>query len=490
MNNIYNKLCFNITIAKRNGLNYGMLLQTLFFTIGLSFVIFSLPSCKKLVKIGEPVNTITTAETFNSNENATSAITGIYYHMTSQIGPGFANGASTLYTGLSSDELSYFPNTTGIIDFQTNTLLPSNPLLKSNIWDNAYFNIYQANVVIEGLLASGSLTPSIQIQLLGEAKFLRAYSYFYLVNFFGDIPLITTSSYSSIMLTSRSSTKDIYQQIYSDLLDAKSSLPADFSTFGNERIRATKWAASALLARVYLYNKEWEKAESESSEILTSSLFNLESINNIFLKNSKEAIWQLQITKNTSPFVPQDGINFIPPNNTSAPVYFLTNQLLSSFESGDLRKLNWIDSTMYSGIKYKYPVKYKIRVGTPGNATQYYMMVRLAELYLIRAEARAKLNKIDVAVSDLNAIRIRSGLLGLSSQLSQQKVLDEIERERQVELFAEDGHRWFDLKRTDRANTVLASLKGSNWQSTDQLYPVPASELIVNPNLSQNEGYY
>jgi hypothetical protein len=117
-------------------------------------------------------------------------------------------------------------------------------------------------------------------------------------------------------------------------------------------------------------------------------------------------------------------------------------------------------------------------------------MLRLGEQYLIRAEARAHSNDINGATADINMIRARAGLSAISPA-DQASLLIAIEKERRVELFTESGHRWFDLKRTNRADAILAPIKGNDWQSTDQLFPIPASEFLLDPGLRghQNPGY-
>ncbi|MBC7851372.1 MAG: RagB/SusD family nutrient uptake outer membrane protein, partial [Chitinophagaceae bacterium] len=110
-----------------------------------------------------------------------------------------------------------------------------------------------------------------------------------------------------------------------------------------------------------------------------------------------------------------------------------------------------------------------------------------AEQYLIRAEARAKLNDLTGAISDLNTIRNRAGLANTIA-VSQQNILNAIAEERRTELFGEWGHRWFDLKRTGKINEVMNALK-ANWKATDALWPIPIDQLKANPALVQNPGY-
>ena len=119
------------------------------------------------------------------------------------------------------------------------------------------------------------------------------------------------------------------------------------------------------------------------------------------------------------------------------------------------------------------------------------MVLRLAEQYLIRAEAKAYQDKLTDAIQDLDIIRNRAGLSLIGDtnpSISKNDFLLAIEQERKVEMFSEWGHRWLDLKRTERAGQILGALK-PDWQDTDQLYPIPNSERLVNPRLTQNPGY-
>jgi hypothetical protein len=115
------------------------------------------------------------------------------------------------------------------------------------------------------------------------------------------------------------------------------------------------------------------------------------------------------------------------------------------------------------------------------------MVLRLGEQYLIRSEARAQQNDLSGSESDINIIRSRALLSGISN-LSRDELLDTIAHERQVELFCEWGHRWFDLKRTGKLSAILRPIK-PNWNDYAQLYPIPVTELANDPNLTQNPGY-
>ena len=159
---------------------------------------------------------------------------------------------------------------------------------------------------------------------------------------------------------------------------------------------------------------------------------------------------------------------------------------MDSFEPGDLRKTNGIGTEITNGQTTYYPLKYKIKSGTP--VAEYYTVLRLSEQYLIRAEAEARKNDIDPAVTDLNIIRQRANLPNIPTTIDNQACLAYIEKERRIELFAEWGNRWLDLKRTGRSEAVLSLVK-SNWQASDTLYPIPQIDIQNDPHLDQNQGY-
>jgi hypothetical protein len=487
---MYHTIGLSLEIAFKNTYMRYILSASLLLTFTLLNI-----NCRKLIEINDPVNTITTSQSFSNDANASSAVIGVYNTLAGPNNITFSNSGATLFAGMSADELILFYNDPEFSPFQNNNLEPTNNTLAYTFWTQTYFAIYQANAAIEGLSQSTGVSLDLRNQLLGECKFLRGFCYFYLTNLFGDVPLVLTTNWNENATLTRTKKDDIYKQIIADLIDADKILTSGYSYSSNERIRANKWAATALLARVYLFKEDWINAELLSSKVLSNTeLFNIsENLTNVFQKNSQEAILQFQVSDKSFPYATKEGNTFIPFDNTSNPNYYLTSQLLESFETGDLRKQNWIDSTIFNdgvtSTTYFYPFKYKIRFGTPENIEEYYTVLRLAEQYLIRAEARANQGNIPGAIADINVIRNRAQLAHLTSTLNQSETLKAIQHERQIELFAEFGHRWLDLKRLNQADVVLSNIKGGNWQTTDQLYPIPLTELQRNPQLIQNPGY-
>jgi len=465
--------------------------------IGIGILILLDISCKKFVAIDPPNTQLVTSTVFTNDATATAAVTAIYGNMYSDVSfTGYPNGNICFLAGLSSDELTNYSTNSSQIQFYTNTLDKNDGNIATYFWGKAYQYIYFANSAIQGLSNSNQLTPAIKLQLLGECKFIRSFCYFYLVNLFGEVPLVTSTDYKLNSIISRTSKGQVYQQIISDLKDAQNLLASDYSFSNGERVRPNKWAATAFLARVYLYLQDWANAEALSTSVINdSSTFHVENnLSNVFLKSSPEAIWQLMPTFNT--LNTWEGFGFIlsgTPSNVA-----MSTQLLNSFDSGDRRKTNWVDSITIGSKTYYYPYKYKVKTipftTPPTQLTEYSIVFRLSEQYLIRAEARAQQDNLIGAINDLNMIRARAGLSNTNAE-TQPDLISAILHERQVELFTEWGHRWLDLKRTGTIDAIMGTVggvcaaKGGNWNTNQQLYPIPQSEIQNDPNLVQNPGY-
>jgi len=456
--------------------------------------------CKKFVQVPTPITSLNSANVYNSDATAAAVLTGIYTNISST-GVTSGLGATSVYCGLSADEYTLYDPASepAYVPFYVNALTNVNTA-GGNFWV-LYQTLYVANSAIEGLTGNNNLTPAVDQQLLGEAKFVRAFCYFYLVNLYGDVPLVIGTDYKSNELLSRTPKAQVYEQIVADLKSAQTLLSDQYldGTLLNptsERVRPTKWAAAALLARTYLYTGDWADAQNEASLVISNTaVYSLISLNNVFLKNSSEAIWQLQPV-NSRQNTP-DGLFFILPASgpsVSRPVH-LSNSLIGSFELNDQRLSSWVNSvkTTVGGIATTYYYPYKYKVNTPGApVTEYEMVLRLGEQYLIRAEAEANNSDTNDAVNDLNVIRKRAGLANYAGATDKSSLLTAILHERQVELFSEWGHRWLDLKRTSVVDVVMpiaTPQKGGTWQSSKQLYPLPKADLQDDPNLVQNPGY-
>ncbi len=429
-------------------------------------------SCDDFVNIDPPRTDIVRTSVFSEGSTAEAAVVDLYISLRDGFGGG-SESSVTAMTALSSDEWEWYGVSTSRLAFENNEIPESNPYIEA-MWSSAYTVVYKANAVLEGLERS-DIGEMLREQLRGEALFVRAFTYFYLVNLWGDVPLVTSTSHAVNNKLQRFPSAQVYDQIVQDLLEAQALL-AEQPDAG--KIRASRAAATTLLARVYLYLGDWENAEVEATRVIDSKLYSLETdLNRVFSISSSEAILQLWHIS-----YPWEAVTFLIHPALDAPLYgSMRYTYLSSFEENDLRYANWINeyaaatTTFYGANKYK-------SFETPPQ--DYSTVLRLAELYLIRAEALAHQDDVPGSVEDLNIIRSRAGLSS-TGVTTKEEILDAIFLERKHELFAEQGHRWLDLKRTGRADSVLAQLKPT-WNEEDRLYPIPTSQIASNPDIIQN----
>lgn len=473
------------------------------------FVLVEGTGCKKAVDVGAPINKVSSVTVFTTDATAESAIAGIFGSMAA--GGRMANGSGSLSVqqGQAADELVSYSTSPS---FYTNGLVSAN----SYYWTEIYQELFQINTAITALNSNNAntLTPAIRNQLLGEMKFARAFIYFNAVNLYGDVPMPLTADYVTNGKLSRTPQQQVYVQVIQDFKDAQPLLTDNSYLDGTgvastDRVHPNKQAVMAMLARVYLYQKDWANAQAMATAVISASSYKLEAISSVFLKTSQEAIWQL--FPGAVGFNNADAQYLIinkAPSNTSGQLS-LNSNLLNAFEPGDGRLANWVGSYTVPAVgtlpatTYQFAYKYKNNGNSAANpVTEYPIMLRLAEQYLIRAEAYIQTGQIAPGIADLNTLRTRARMAAtatipnplppLAGTLSQSDAMNAVLHERQVELFTEGGHRWFDLRRTGRIDAVMNVVtpqKGGTWSSYKQLIPIPASEIILNPNLVQNPGY-
>lgn len=454
-------------------LRYGLVLLTL-------VVLTVQQSCDNYVEVERPNSQLIGETVFEDITTATAAMSGLYAKMRAN-GPltGNSLGVSVL-AGMYADELDYYQ--TGNINFYNNTLIAAESG-NAALWNNTYRQIYEANSIIEGVTNSETLPLVGKNQLLGEALFVRGLLHFYLVNLYGDVPYVTSTDYIVNSQVSRTATATVYANIKADLEQAVSLLPEAYITA--ERVRPNKFAAYAVLARVCLYMGAYAEASNAASAVLNSTLYAWETdLNKVFLKNSTTTIWQFSPAASGNNAT--EGNLFIfnagPPTNLA-----LRNDFINAFEANDQRKVKWTKAITNGTNTWYHAFKYKQQVNTP-TSLEYSVQLRLAEQVLIRAEARARQGELTNAKSDLDLIRTTAGL-PVTTAVTQTELITEILNQRRFELFTEFGNRYFDLKRNGLADTFLSVVK-TGWNTTDNLWPIPANELTINPNLNpQNPGY-
>ncbi|MDF0709056.1 RagB/SusD family nutrient uptake outer membrane protein [Flagellimonas okinawensis] len=444
--------------------------------------ILALANCTDFVEVDPPKNIMVSQTVFEDASTVESAMADLYFSMR-ESGMVSGNYGFTTRMGIYSDELDYYGFDVQLVELYQNQVLPANTEVQT-WWSEAYTVIYGANAIIEGVESSSVLEEADRNRFKGQALFVRGLMHYDLVSVFGDVPYVTTTDYRVNSAVSRLPEVQVLERIESDLLMAV-ELMGNSDIDNMERTVPDHFVAKALLARLYGYMGKWDKAEDMATDLM--SVFDLEEeLGNVFLKGSGETIWQLshgELPGNT-----QEAVQLIIPL-IPGQSFAMTDGLLAAFEDGDLRRTEWVDSISdaENTLTLYYPYKYKARFNAT-ESLEYSIQFRLAEQFLIRSEARAHQGNLVGALADLNEVRNRAGLVDVVVH-TEGELLEAILGERRIELFTEQGHRWFDLKRTGRAAVALGALKPS-WEDTDLLLPVPEGELQANPNLlPQNQGY-
>lgn len=424
-----------------------------------------LASCEDFLE-KEPVDAIAEEEAVTDTRSAEEAIAELYasfYVLPNQSLEALSDQATGLF-GFDDE-------------FSLNSVAPESQLLNS-IWRAQYQTIVQANIVIDRIAA---LDIEKREQLVAEAKAIRACHYLTLVQHWGDVPYSESPDYRVLEDLGRIATNEIYTNLVADLEQSQQDLPVSYEDEGTTRTRFTQGGVTALLARTHLYSTNWVEAEAAATAVISHELYALQSdYSNAFIKNSQESI--LELWSNAELFL-GIGNAFLPFGLGGIQILLPTEKMSDAFEPGDVRRdISFSSDALGQMYVSKYP-----DVNRTG-AFQEVKILRLAEMYLIRAEARARQNDLTGAITDINVIRSRAGLPATTAD-DQASVLLAIEQERFVEL-AFEGHRWVDLVRTGRANEVMEEFNPQGWEPTDQLMPIPLMEIDLNPNiLPQNPGY-
>ncbi|WP_045687851.1 RagB/SusD family nutrient uptake outer membrane protein [Hymenobacter sp. AT01-02] len=444
-------------------------------TLGL--LAFSASSCSDFLD-PTPQVSVDRNDVFTDAAGARGAIVGVYGALTSA---DYLGLYYPLLADLAADNLAHTGTFPQLAQVKTRNIISDNVTL-TNVYYAIYRAINRANNVIANVPNVTGLSDAEKNSIIAEALFIRAYCHFDVTRFWGDaaLSLTPTSTPDNSLFVSRSTKEQVYAQVIADLTQALPNLP-DTGTG-----RATKSAAQALIARVQLYAGKWKEAETAADLIISSNRFQLTPsyATNFTSENSTESILEVQFDANTqSQFAffnlptangGRNEVNPIGPGST----------LTTSYETGDTRRNATISdgTTIISnravvagtGIKYK----------DPGTGTDNYKMFRFAEILLIGAEAKAQLQDITGSLALLNRVRTRAGLpIIAATGLNQAGLLAAIAQERRIEL-ALEGHRWFDLVRTNQAQTVLGIA-----DPTRLLFPIPLREIQNNPNMKQNTGY-
>ena len=446
------------------------------YTFSILFLFLLLISCDKNLDV-EPQQAISTDVALSDEQGIRTALIGTYDMLSQLQGGGGVSGDVIVNSDLLADSEDML---------WTNFVVPITQLLNKNIevgnevvqifWISSYRTINQANTVLD---AVGVVNETDRDAIAAELRFIRALVYFDLVNMYAPpwtagspesnlgVPIVSTPAEQSLKNPEvpRNSVAEVYDFILEDLLFAKTNLRQQNGVF------ATSYAANVLLSRVYLMQEKFELAANEADLVVTSGQYNLltdhQQVFNQSL-NSGEDIFAIQVTQ-------LDGFNRISHLYSGdleggGGFIGITEDHLTKYEPGDLRA-NLFYNDQQSGTLRSG--KWRVNANRDGNVTT----MRLAEMYLTRAESRFRIGDQSGALEDINTVRNRAGLVSLSDV-----DLELILNERYLELVFE-GHLYRDTKRNRKM------FGDRPFDDSRLIYPIPQRELDVNGALVQNEGY-
>ena len=454
-------------------LRTNMIRVALLATLGLAGT-----SCEKALDL-KPFNSLDATQVFVDQAGVNAGVIGMYSGLTSADYYGLRY---PVMADLAADNIAHLGTFPSFAEIKNRNIQPQNAEI-TNIWAAIYRTINRANNVIEYVPGVASVSEANRNVAVAEARFIRALCYFDLVRYWGDVPLVLTATKAAdaSLNVSRSPIAAVYDQVKLDLDAAEAGLSEGSAA------RANKGAARALKARLALYRGQFTEAATLADQVIATSKFQLladyRANFDPAVKNTAEAIFEVNFDNITQSqfaffFFPggaQGGRNEVGPAGTT---------LLTAYETGDLRRNASISNGTFSANGRLVPANVGIKYTRPNPGEDNCRVIRLAEVILIGAEAKVRSTTPDLtgALTLLNRVRTRAGLPASTASTSV-ALLAAIEQERRVEL-AMEGHRWFDLIRTNRAQAVLGITDARRLS-----FPIPLRETINNPNIKQNDGY-
>lgn len=432
-------------------------------------VIFFLASCKKYLE-EVPNNSLPTESSITDVSTARAAIIGTYDRLQGY----YASNYPTLGT-ITTDNVIFNGTLSEYLQLDQNAV-PTDNVITVAAYQNIYKTINSANSVITYVpgVTDPLLTAAEKNKILGEAYFIRALSFFDLARGWGGVQLQLkpTTDLTVLKGIKRSTLDQTYDQVLADLVKAEDLLPEDATT----RNRAQKSTARALRARLHLYRKQWADAEKYATLVIDNTKYSLVKPYKSFFTapfQSAESVFELAYSVNDR----NSYWNLWYPSSAGGQFTLKPSDVL-------VAKLNnpAIGGTRNALIAGSGATVYGVLYNTTSTSTDPSYLIRIAELYLIRAEARAQQNHLAAAAGDLNAIRKRADVPETAAT-TQADLIKAIEDENGIE-FAFEAHRWFDLVRTERAGVVLGLTNKNYW-----LFPIPYSDVLSDPDVTQNPGY-
>ncbi len=453
-------------------------------------------SCKKSKLFTEPEFAISEADAYSSADRIDKSAVGMYDQLQNA---NYFGGRILVYVdqrGLDANQSSFFG------EMGKYTTLTAGDGTVAGAWSGAYRTIYQANLFYQSFLPKASLVTAAKAdQYIGESKFIRALCYFYLVNLWAQpygftadnshlgVPLILTATnapFDASNNVARATVKQVYDQMEADLLDAEAKLPTSYTDPFLQTARATKGAARALLARLYLYKGDYLKADTYAGLVIGMNYQLQSSLRSVLNTpyTTRESIFSVAMSggdnPNTNNSIGQHyGIN---PGRGDVNI---TSDYLNLFAGGAASTdKRIVDLTkVFSGSSWS--TKY------PGLTTDFVPVIRLAEVILIKAEALARQSTTvsAPALTLVQSIRTRSDPSVTLVATTQQQLIDVILKEKRMEL-AFEGHNYLDLSRA-KLDLPPHGFVTQNiaYGANLRVFPIPTYDLQKNPNLVPNPGY-
>ena len=456
------------------------------------FILSITMSCNKLAETAYSVPT--PDNFFGSQPDVAAALAGMYRPL--QACCGSYEQAGTFILNSASDEGTSSNAAFGQI-YDNLTYTPAAPDI-SNQWSACYQSISGANFVLDNEAKVTALdatsNKSYTKAVLAEARFVRAVNYFQLVQMFGAVPLRTTQAKTKDDTDiPRSPTDSVYAQIIADFQYAEANLPET-----NPAGKPTKWAASAFLAKVYLTKGDYPNALAEATNVVNKGPYSLqpkfEMVFDVNNKDNSEFIFAIQYIRKDQ-FGSRIGYLVMGPddhfNGGGTGGWNLTNMENKQYTiynpSDDRIKTTFTNPAPGQAIYYAGKWRDTLGVSVDGQGNDF-IVYRYADLKLILAEVENEVNgPTPLAYANINAIRSRALLPGLTPGLTKDQFRDSVLFERNLELNFEEL-RWFDLKRTGRLKSTLVA-DGKVWDDRYYLFPIPQSEIDASKKLKQNPGY-
>lgn len=490
------------------------MLKNRIYKISLVAALLSLGACHDELLNPVPESVLTTVNAFNTASDLDLAVLGVYSNYHSRVQTDYE------LMEMPSDNMYafYFAVSPGIEEITVLEVNPENAKINS-FWKTTYNGIFRANSVLANVERPTDYAAGKKEQHIGEAKFMRALMYFDLVRIFGGVPAITSVvSNEQARTIPRASEDEIYQLIIADLKDAVEKLPVAASTVYG---RASKAAASALLAKVYVYRQNWGEAKTQLESIINnySLVTNYGDLFEVATENNSEVIFSMPYVAGT------DGQNL---TYALAPIYGIkdvinngnrvarpTWDLHTSFETGDSRfavtiseeQLPFNAQSPAEAFWYPYFNKWVVP-SEPNTSGLDIPILRLGDMILLYAEVLYNLNDAQGALDQINKVRERafgdaSRNYDMADIPTADAFLDILLLERRLEL-AVENNRWFDLVRTGRFTSELAQYAGEynpgsgkaaainvDVQPYMKYFPIPWEQiqLAAEGVLQQNDGY-